>query len=206
MRLIRSAAPAAVCVSADGTRRGATARVLCGRRTPPALPARARGALDESPPGRVVTGGTFESTEARAAIASELGPDLAPSLRPTFEWYLCRGAFFHNDAHYGGVLFGVWCTDGPPRELVFPRLGLRVPAAIGDWAVFDPFEPHAVLDPGTSAYLRDHYLQAAPSVFAGFEIALDDAVRSVFAIGAPAPAALELSSRSRVNAQTGAVE
>lgn len=103
------------------------------------------------------------------------------------------------------MLFGVWSVAGPAREVVFPRLGLRTPAAPGDWVVFDPFEPHAVLDPGAPTYERARYADASPSVFAGFELELNDATRTAFAVADDARGT-ELSSRTRINAETGAIE
>lgn len=201
-----SVAPA-VCVCSDGGRRGSATRVLAGHLAPPA-PLRAAaqaGAFDPQPPGRVISGGTFDAAGAYAALADALGPALASGLRRRFEWYGCRGAFFHNDAHYAGVLFGAWCVAGPPREVVFSRLGLRVGAAPGDWVVFDPFEPHAVLDPDAPAYERARYAGTAPSVFAGFEVELNEAVCAAFAIG-DGTQGVALSSRTRINAETGAIE
>ncbi|GAB4464607.1 MAG: hypothetical protein OHK0044_02260 [Burkholderiaceae bacterium] len=201
-----SVAPA-VCVSSDGARRSSTTRLLTGSLAlPPALLAGAQVApFDEVSPGRVVSGGTFEQPSAHAALAAALGPTLAAGLRRRFEWYVCRGAFFHTDAHFAGVLFGAWCVAGPPREVVFSRLGLRVAAAPGDWLVFDPFEPHAVLDPHAPTYERARYAAARPSVFAGFEIELSEAARAAFAVADHAQG-VELSSSTRINAETGAIE
>lgn len=207
MRWIDVSAPPAVCAGPDGRRRSSGARLLTGSLP---LPAQLRTAADSrrfdpAAPGRVVSGGAFELAEARAALAAALGPALSPGLRPAFEWYACRAAFFHNDAHYADVLFGVWCVAGPPREIVFPRLGLRAAAAPADWVVFDPFEPHAVLDPGEWTYDRARYADARPSVFAGFEVELNEATRAAFAIAQEAQG-VELSSRTRINAETGAIE
>jgi hypothetical protein len=208
MRAVTSSVSPAVCVSSDGARRMSISRVLGGALSPPPelQDAAPRCATGEGAPGRVIAGGTFAQPEAHRALAAALGSALAPSLRPSFEWYLCRGAFFHNDAHYSGVLFGVWCVDGPARELVLPRLGLRIAAAPGDWIVFDPFEPHAVLEPGAATYVRERYLEARPSVFAGFELELNERTRTELGIGEPVEASVELSSRTRVNAETGAIE
>jgi hypothetical protein len=156
-------------------------------------------------PGRVHGLGRFASGEIRAELARTMPPELGGSLRDEFEWYACRGAFFHNDAHYGAVLFGAWCVAGPPREIVFARAGLRCPAGPGDWVVFDPFEPHAVLDPGVDRYRREHYVGAPPSLFLGFELELDERVCRAFGIG-PAPAgAPVLESSVAINAETGAL-
>ena len=130
---------------------------------------------------------------------------LRRSLRPGFEWYACRGAFFHHDAHYGNVLFGAWCVGGPRREIVFSRSGIRVAAGVGDWVVFDPFEPHAVLDTGAERYAREQYDDAPVSLFVGFELELDDAVRSAFGVGPAPPDATLLASHVAVNAETGAL-
>jgi len=191
----------AICRSAGTAARGSAARLLYGCHAVPeaALPA----TTTVITPGRVQSLGRFGSHDVRAALASALPAALRDSLRPDFEWYACRGAFFHTDAHYGEVLFGAWCVAGPQREIVFSRAGLRVAAAPGDWIVFDPFEPHAVLDRGASHYRREHYEDAVPSLFLGFELELDAGVRAAFGIG-PAPMdAPVLASNVAVNAETG---
>jgi hypothetical protein len=167
----------------------------------------AQSIADRCPPmpGRVHGLGEFVDRRVHAALAATLRPEHRLRLRDRFEWYACRGAGFHTDAHYAGVLFGAWCVAGPPREIVFARAGLRAPSAIGDFAVFDPFEPHAVLDPGQPRYDRDHFSAAAPSVFIGFEIELDAEARRLFGVGdAPATGAT-LSSSVAVNAETSAL-
>ncbi|MFN7570872.1 MAG: hypothetical protein ACK5TK_05360 [Betaproteobacteria bacterium] len=203
-----SPAPVARCTSAGGVR-GSARRLWQGRLAPPVgLATLAGQAADDAPQasGRVHGGGSFAQAGALAALQQALPAALVAALRPNFEWYVCRGAFFHTDAHYGEVLFGAWCVLGPARELVFPRLGLRLPAQAGDCAVFDPFEPHAVLAPGAAAYEGDAYAGTAPSVFLGFEIALTDAVRAAFGIGGAPAEGPELSSRAAVNAETGELQ
>ena len=149
--------------------------------------------------------GRFASDEIQAQIAGALPARVRDSLRGEFEWYACRGAFFHNDAHYGEVLFGAWCVAGPPREIVFARTGTRCAAGPGDWVIFDPFEPHAVLDPGADRYRRERYEAAPISLFLGFELRLDPTVREAFGIGeAPAEGVL-LASSVAINAETGAL-
>jgi len=150
--------------------------------------------------------GRFESAEVSAKLASALPEPLADALRPGFEWYACRGAFFHNDAHYEDVLFGAWCVSGPSREIVFSRAGRRAPAGPGDWIVFDPFEPHAVLDPGCESYRREQYDGAPVSLFVGFELCLDDRVRQAFGIAPPPAGSPVLSSRGAIHAETGAAD
>jgi hypothetical protein len=154
-------------------------------------------------PGRVVGLGRFANSEVHSKVAATLPDGLRESLRGEFEWYACRGAFFHNDAHYGAVLFGAWCVAGPPREIVFARANLRCPAAAGDWVVFDPFEPHAVLDPAADDYRRECYEGAPVSLFLGFELELDEPVRRAFGIGPPLAEAPLLASSIAINAETG---
>jgi hypothetical protein len=157
-------------------------------------------------PGRVLGLGRFEDQALRDALAASMPSPLGHSLRAGFEWYACRGAFFHHDAHYGGVLFGAWCVGGPRREIVFSRSGIRVAARVGDWVAFDPFEPHAVLDTGALRYVREHYADAPVSLFVGFELDLDDSVRRAFGIGPAAHGATVLASHVAVNAESGALQ
>ena len=81
--------------------------------------------------GRVQSGGAWSDAAVHAEIAALIELPLRYALRQGFEWYVCRGAFFHTDAHYASVLFGVWYIVGPPVDLVFPRIGRRVAASIG---------------------------------------------------------------------------
>lgn len=156
-------------------------------------------------PGRVHSLGRFGSSEIRAPLASAMPPALREPLRSEFEWYACRGAFFHNDAHYGEVLFGAWCVAGPRREIVFARAGARAAAGPGDWVVFDPFEPHAVLDPGEHRYRRERYVGSPVSLFLAFELRLDQAACEAFGIGPPIPGTPVLASSAAINAETGAL-
>jgi len=183
--------------------RGSAARVLVGRLASPALDLPDTGAVVV--PGRVHGLGRFESDGLHRALAVALPAALRSSLRSGFEWYACRGAFFHNDAHYDTVLFGAWCVAGPPREIVFARAGTRIPAAPGDWVIFDPFEPHAVLDPATDRYTRERYAGAPASLFIGFELRLDERVRTAFAITPAHPDAPVLASNVAIHAETGAL-
>lgn len=127
------------------------------------------------------------------------------ALREQLDWYTCRGAHFHNDAHYVGVLFGAWCLAGPVRDLVFPRAQLRIPLVVGRGVIFDPFEPHAVLEPGADRYQAERYVAAAANTFAAFEIELRPEVCAAFGIGAVAGGAMTLSSDRAVHAETGAL-
>jgi hypothetical protein len=156
-------------------------------------------------PGRVHSLGEFTDGASHRLLAATLPADCALRLRERFEWYTCRGAGFHNDAHYADVLFGAWCIAGPPREIVFPRAMRRIPAEIGDVVIFDPFEPHAVLDPGQDRYARERYEGAAPSLFIGFEIELDAAAIQAFGIDQAPSTGVNLSSSVPINAETGAL-
>ena len=142
---------------------------------------------------------------AFAAVRRLLPQAWQAVLRPRLQWYGCRGAFFHHDAHFGRVLFGAWCLAGPERRLLYPRLRIGLPASPGDAAIFDPFEPHGVLDPGESTWQRERYAGAEPSLFLGFELEITPALAAAFGIGELAPAAVLLSSRVAVNAETGAL-
>ncbi len=122
-----------------------------------------------------------------------------------FEWYYCRGAFFHNDAHYDARLFGVWCIEGPPMQLVFPRAALRLAVTATSVVVFDPFEVHGVLAPGCNTYAANDYLNAEASVFVGFELDITPTTADAFDIEESASGPV-ISSRTRINATSGAIE
>lgn len=203
VEFIAHEAPPLACASAAGTRPIAQ-RLARGQHPPEhALIMAAREvARSAGPPGRVQSGGTFRDASVSTQIASALGPALASALKETLEWYVCRGAHFHNDAHYGDVLFGVWCVLGPPADLVFARAGLRIAAGPGCLAVFDPFEVHGVLSPSRARYSADDYLDAEPSVFVGFELALP-LVREVFGVNEISDARV-ISSQTRIDAVSGA--
>jgi hypothetical protein len=155
--------------------------------------------------GRVQGAGTLTDRFTLSALRAALPSELSTALRPSFEWYSCRGAHFHNDAHYGDVLFGAWCVAGTATDIVFPRIALHFACRVGTAILFDPFEPHGVLLPGQRTYAAKDYAGIQPSVFLAFEIALTDAVRTAFEIGAPTFGALEFSSERAVNAETGAL-
>lgn len=191
-----------------GAERSLARRCWVGWAAPAAaLTLRARALAREAPamPGRVHTLGQLEDESLRQMLAQRLPPAAAAALRRTFEWYACRGAGFHTDAHYGAVLFGVWCLAGPARDLVFAPCGTRAACAEGTLAVFDPFRPHAVLDPGQSRYTRPRYADAPANLFLGFEMELGAAVREAFGITAPSEGAFAISSCTAVNAESGAL-
>jgi len=156
--------------------------------------------------GRVDSAGAFEDAEITRALSAAL-PDLfVHALSPRMDWYGCRGAHFHNDAHFEDVLFGVWCVAGPDRELVLPRVACHLPAGVGSIVVFDPFEPHAVLDRGVDRYRREDYDGSAPSIFLGFELRLTATMREAFGVTDPVSRTdWTLSSRVPVHAETGAL-
>lgn len=207
MRWLAHVAPAASCLNAAGDARSIAGKLACSERAPEAaLTKRARGVmLSDGIAGKVHALGTWREPAVRAQLGESLGALLAPALRADFEWYQCRGAFFHNDAHYDGRLFGIWCIAGPPAELVFPRAAIRLAAGPGSIAVFDPFEVHGVLAPGRSVYSADDYQDAEASVFVGFELDITPAVAGAFEIE-PGVHGRVISSRTRIAADSGALE
>lgn len=202
VRFVAARAKAAACHPASGMARGSAAYVLTGIADAP-LAAPPIETLTSSPPGRVVSAGQFTDAGVLRQLRAQLPCELQPALRQSFEWYACRGAYFHTDAHYSDVLFGAWSIAGPARTVVFSRTGIRIDAPPGTWLIFDPFEPHAVLDRDASTYRRDTYEEAPPSVFIGFELTLTEAVCRAFAIGPAAANSVRLASDVPVNAETG---
>jgi hypothetical protein len=201
LSLLEHSAPALDATSLSGTVRGIAGAVGVAYRAPPGI--RLPKTTDLAP-GRVHGCGRWSDERVHRALSEVLGP-LASVLQSEFEWYACRGAFFHTDAHYDGVLFGIWCLAGPPAELVFPRIGLRQPATPGHLAVFDPFEVHGVLRPGSTCYEAADYNEPSASVFVGFELALTEAVQRAFRVTAGG-AARTVASHTRISAANGAFD
>jgi hypothetical protein len=172
---------------------------------PVALERRAAWLAEETPssPGRVHDLGRLDDETAWHAVSARLPDDFLGALRPQLQWYGCRGAGFHTDAHYSNVLFGAWYLAGPARNLVFADPMLQLACPIGELVVFDPFQPHAVLEPGEGRYDRERYVTAAASLFLAFELGLTAAVRQRFGIGPAEPGAFSISSSTAVNAETG---
>ena len=207
MQWISHAAPVAVGLSAAGVARSIARAIAFGECNPDAaLLAHAQdiGGSD-SAVGKVHAAGTWQAPAVHAQLAAALGAPLGPALQADFEWYYCRGAFFHNDAHYDERLFGVWCIAGPPIELVFPRAAVRVAAGIGTLVVFDPFEIHGVLAPGCSTYAATDYQGADASVFLGFELGITPTVADAFDIHSDLSGQV-ISSRTRISAASGTIE
>lgn len=206
MQYLSVDAPPLLAATAHALRPVARRLALACAVPAPQLAARAAATGVDSAIGRVQSGGAWHDAEVHAQLAAVIDAPLRHALRDRFEWYVCRGAFFHTDAHYADVLFGVWYIAGPPVDLVFPRAGQRVAARPGTLAIFDPYEVHGVLCPGAPAYCEDDYVGSPPSVFVGFELQLDDRVRACFdALDAATDARL-LTSSTRVTATTGAFE
>lgn len=207
MQWIPHAAPVSSCLSASGVVRSIAKAIAVGACVPDAaLCERAREvARRPGAVGKVHAGGTWRDPAVHQQLAEGLGTRLASALRPDLEWYYCRGAFFHNDAHYDARLFGVWCIEGPPMQLVFPRAALRLAVAPTSVVVFDPFEVHGVLAPGCSTYAENDYQSAEASVFVGFELNITATTADAFDIKDD-PSGHVISSRTRIDAISGAIE
>jgi hypothetical protein len=212
MELLKLTAPRMLAASAAGMRPVAHCLGRSSAKAPTGLCARAR-VVGGQPltSGRVHSGGSWTDPAVAAALRQALGAPFARALRPAFEWYMCRGAFFHTDAHYSDVLFGIWYIDGPQVDAVFPRAGVRTSLDPGDVLVFDPFEVHGVLAPRATSYDAGDYDTALASVFVGFELELNDAVRDCFGVsdasfGPAGEAARVVSSTTRVSAASGTFE
>lgn len=201
---VTSRAPTASCLSAEGSARSIAAKFAIAHRTPDdALVQRARALQHPADAGRVQSMGEWQDAAVYAHLGQSLG-HLSAALRTGFEWYQCRGAFFHNDAHYDARMFGVWYIAGPPAELVFPRAAARSPISTGSIVIFDPFEVHGVLAPGCIAYSADDYEGAQPSIFLGFELELTPEVFAAFGIDRTVGGVI-ISSKTRVCAISGAL-
>jgi len=208
LQFIKHSSAAITCLEVSGTARSIADRIAHGFHCPDDnVRALALGVVaNDARPGKVHSLGTWRDADIQAHLASLLEPPLAAALRPQFEWYQCRGAYFHNDAHYEQTLFGIWCVMGAPAELVFPRADLRVGAGPGDIAVFDPFEVHGLLAPGCHTYCADVYEGTVPNIYVGFEIAFTPEVAALFNTRSSYAAGPVISSSTRIAAVDGRIE
>ena len=200
-------APAASCLGASGTARSVARRIGVGHCTPRAA-VRSHAhevARRDTEIGKVHSGGPWSRPAVHAQLAAALGAPLAAALRADFEWYVCRGAFYHNDAHYDARLFGIWCIQAPPIDLVFSRVGVRVPLRRGTFVVFDPFEVHGVLGSCRSVYTATDYREMDSAVFLGFELDITAETARACDIGYDLEGPV-ISSRTRICASSGAIE
>lgn len=197
-------APTASCLSADGSARSIAAKFAIAHCAPGAtLLQRARALRHHADAGRVQSMGHWQDAAAFTQLGDSLG-HLSAALRSGFEWYQCRGAFFHNDAHYDARMFGVWYIAGPAAELIFPRAAARSPISPGSIVIFDPFEVHGVLAPECVTYSADDYEGTEPSVFLGFELELTREVSAAFGIDRTVGGVI-ISSKTRICPISGAV-
>ncbi|MEP6607410.1 MAG: hypothetical protein ABJA83_01885 [Burkholderiaceae bacterium] len=207
MHFISHTAPALSCIDSGGIARSIATNIAYGVcNVDASLRVRANGAGNAaSVAGRVYSHGTWRDPAVRAQLSEKLGLSLASALREDFEWYCCRGAFFHNDAHYEARLFGIWCITGPRAELVFPRAAVRLECAPGTIGVFDPFEVHGILRASANVFSAGDYDATEASVFVGFELDLTLAVAAAFCIK-PGMAGRLISSRTRISASSGELD
>lgn len=205
MHLTAHSAPTLSCVSASGATRSIANKIASDHCVPgDSLRERADAEPVAAEAGRVYSSGAWRDAAARAQLTNALGPQLACGLRDDFDWYRCRGAFFHNDAHYDNRLFGVWCVSAPPADLVFPRTSLRFTLTSGCIVVFDPFEVHGIVLPNAEQFSASDYDTVEAVVLLGFELDLTEDIAAAFGI-APGIAGPLVSSRTRINAATGAI-
>ena len=207
MEWLSHTAPAASSLGASGTARSVARRIGVGRCTPTAsMRSHAREiARRDTEIGKVHSGGRWSRPAVHAQLAAALGEPMGAALRADFEWYFCRGAFFHNDAHYDARLFGIWCIQAPPIDLVFPRVRIRVPLRPDILVVFDPFEVHGLLAPSRSVYAASDYRGMDSAVFLGFELDITAETARACEIDNDLVGAV-ISSRTRICASNGAIE
>jgi hypothetical protein len=205
MRFVAHPAPSLSCLATGGNVRSiankiAYAQSVAGK----ALQARASELRNQAyVPGRVYSCGSWSDDEVHSHLAAVLGSTLGSGLRTDFEWYCCRGAFFHNDAHYDGRLFGTWSIGGPAHYLVFPRESVRLTRAPNNIAIFDPFEVHGILLERAKVFEPADYADSESTAILGFELDLTPAIADAFGIASGATERV-ISSATRISASNGA--
>lgn len=88
-----------------------------------------------------------------------------------------RGTRYHHDgARYGGMAFcNLFLSDASGTDLHFPASGNRVALARGTAVLFDPSQPHAIVQQGADSFDAGHFdaAQVPPQVFLTWELPVE---------------------------------
>lgn len=92
---------------------------------------------------------------------------VTPTQRTDFErnalYMHAQGAAFHVDTFnsaWRNALFWVYVLESGPVDLLFPNIAIRLPLQSGQLVVFDPGEPHGVVQQGAEQYSKASFKSA----------------------------------------------
>lgn len=92
---------------------------------------------------------------------------------------VCRGARYHHDgAQYGGMAFcNLFLSEDQGLDVHFPVSGHRIPLTRGTVLLFDPAQPHAVIDRSASGFQATDFpaTQDRTQVFLTWELPIENA-------------------------------
>jgi hypothetical protein len=90
----------------------------------------------------------------------------------------CRGARYHNDGEqYGDTAFcNLFLSEDKGLDLHFPFTGQRIPLKRGTAVIFDPVQPHGVIQRGSDSFSADEFApgQDFDQIFLTWELPIED--------------------------------
>ncbi|WP_233889621.1 hypothetical protein [Paraburkholderia flagellata] len=91
----------------------------------------------------------------------------------------CRGARYHHDGEqYGGTAFcNLFLSEDKGLDLHFPFTGQRIPLKRGTAVIFDPVQPHGVIQRGSDSFSAAEFApdQDFDQIFLTWELPIEDA-------------------------------
>ncbi|WP_321839470.1 hypothetical protein [Paraburkholderia bannensis] len=91
----------------------------------------------------------------------------------------CRGARYHHDGEqYGGAAFcNLFLSEDKGLDLHFPFTGQRIPLKRGTAVIFDPVQPHGVIQRGSDSFSAAEFApgQDFDQIFLTWELPIEDA-------------------------------
>ncbi|MBN3810632.1 hypothetical protein [Paraburkholderia sp. Ac-20347] len=90
----------------------------------------------------------------------------------------CRGARYHHDGEqYGGIAFcNLFLSEDKGLDLHFPLTGQRIPLKRGTVVIFDPVQPHGVIQRGSDSFSAAEFPpgQDFTQIFLTWELPIED--------------------------------
>ncbi|NIE64374.1 hypothetical protein [Burkholderia sp. Ax-1719] len=91
----------------------------------------------------------------------------------------CRGARYHHDGEqYGGAAFcNLFLSEDKGLDLHFPFTGQRIPLKRGTAVIFDPVQPHGVIQRSSDSFSAAEFApgQDFDQIFLTWELPIEDA-------------------------------
>ncbi|CAD6544118.1 hypothetical protein LMG27952_04132 [Paraburkholderia hiiakae] len=117
--------------------------------------------------------------QAMSAWTGALGLPAAVLADSDMALMACRGARYHHDGdQYGDTAFcNLFLSEDKGLDLHFPFTGQRIPLKRGTAVIFDPVQPHGVIQRGSDSFSAAEFApdQDFDQIFLTWELPIEDA-------------------------------